>query len=193
MPNLLKQIYAAGTPRESKADNVEYYQEKYPGLGKGGWKQNLIHDLLGQRDITRGSVGEKEYKRLAKNMSRRFDSGEKNGKRGINNPEPRNAAEYKSLGATLPPKPPGGGYHITGTIWFKYADQPCEDREVDEIITGGQAQELANMAYDDMLQSVLNHYMSNDGTKGSIHNDEPMLATSSECAESDLTVEAIEE
>jgi hypothetical protein len=184
MPNLLKQIYDAGTPRETQSDVSSYYRQEYPGqkTNKKGvttyeWQGRLSDDLSNVLGVKRASI------------MRRFQKGRKD-----KEVSKKHADEYEALGAMLPPKPPAGGYHITGTIWFKYADQPCEDREVDEIITGSQAKELANMAYEDMLQSVLNSYMSNDGQgNNNIHKDEPMLAVSSECEESNLTVEAIEE
>jgi hypothetical protein len=185
MPNLYDEVLANSHYRETKADVVAYYQEKYTGYGQQGWKQHIIHDLLGQQDITQNSVGKVEYARLAKNMARRFDPSR------LDRPEPRNADEYRALGETLPPIP-DGRFHITGIIWFKYMDEPCESREVDEVLTYEQSQELAGMAYQEMLQAVTNHYMSNDGTGGDIHEDEPMLVSSQECADSDLTIEVIE-
>lgn len=83
---------------ESKADIIEFYQEKYKGRGKESWKQHLIHDLSAQTGIK------------TKSLEKRFDTQRRN------NPETRNAAQYQELGKTLPPmgyKPKGGEITIT--------------------------------------------------------------------------------
>jgi hypothetical protein len=179
--SFLEQVYDAGTPRETKADVVEYYQEKYTGSGQKGWKQNLIHDLLGARDITRGSVGDVEYKRLAKNTARRFDPSR------IENPEPRNAAEYESLGETLPPRAPYG-LHIDGSIYVTYSKDACVERIIEEDIVGDAAKALFLMAEEDMKQAIFNAYQS-DGA-GDIEFKGP---SQGDCANPVLTVTAIEE
>lgn len=184
MPNLYDEVLANSSPRETKAEIVEYYTKKYGW--PGGGKQHLINDLLDRVfDVTPGTVGREEYKRQYKNISKRFDP------QRLNNPETRNAAQYKALGETLPPVP-DGSFHIVGTIWFRYMDEPCESREVDEELTYEQSQELAGMAYQEMLQAVINSYMTNTGRGGDIHEDEPMLVASNECAESDLHIELME-
>lgn len=180
--SLLEQVYEVSMPRESKADIVDYYQREYPGQGAKGWKQTLIRDLLERNyDVTVGTVGKEEYRRQAKNMAKRFDP------QRLNNPELRNAKEYETLGATLPPMPPEGGYHIFGTIWCKYSDDDtCNEREMDEYITGEAAEELANMSAAEMVQAALNAYQSQDGD---IDFNGPSL---SDCADPELTVEPIE-
>lgn len=176
--SLWQQIHDVGTPRETKADIIEYYYATYAGA----WRQTLIQDLLGIRGVIRDEIGDKEYKRQEHNLRRRFDPDR------IAKPEPRNAEEYRLLGESLPSMPPEGGYHIWGTVWVKYADNPCEEREVDEYITDEQAVELAEMANKEVIQAVVNHYM----TDGDIHDEEPRLFAG-DCQEPDLQVEAIEE
>jgi hypothetical protein len=166
--SFLDEVYAAGAPRETKADVVEYYQSKYTGRGQAGWKQSLIRDLLPYTPQT--------GKNPAKNLARRFDPSR------LNNPEPRNVEQYQELGATLPPKAPEGGYHIHGTYQVKYSDD-CEERTFDEKITGDNAKELAKMAEEDMLQALANYRQTEDfDTQG------PSI-----CGEPELEVEAIEE
>src|ERR1022692_3130988 len=74
----------------TKEEIVEYYQDKYPGTGKNGWKQHIIHDLLPFTPRT--------GKDPAKNLSKRFDP------QRLDNPEPRNKGQYEAIGMTLPPK-----------------------------------------------------------------------------------------
>ncbi len=194
MPNIYDEVLANSHYRETKTEIVKYYQGEYPSRGKKGmssWKQHLVKDLYDI--IYPPDLSTEEKSKKLHNLTKRFDSGKKGGKEPrLNNPEPRNARQYKELGQTLPPIP-NGKFHITGTIWFKYMDETCQDREVDEELTLEQSKELAGMAYMDMLQSVVNHYMSNDGTGGDIHEDEPMLVASMDCAESDLHIEVMDE
>lgn len=179
MSDIYEQIREAGTQRETKADIIDYYQQAYTGYGQHGWKQNLIHDLLRSKDITPNTVGEKEYARLTKNTAKRFDTQRRD------NPEPRNAAEYEALGEGLPPMPPENGYHIFGIIYVAFSDGECEEREIDEYITGKAAEKLANSAEEDIAQRITNHYMEEDDT------DEP-TASIGNCDPPQLNVEAIE-
>lgn len=96
---LMKAIESISTPnyRTSKEEIVSYYQDKYPGTGQNGWRQNLIRDTLATKGITRQSVGDKEYNRLAKNTGRRFDPSR------LHTPEKRSSGDYKKLGEQLPP------------------------------------------------------------------------------------------
>ncbi len=166
--SFLDQVYAAGEPRETKADVVDYYQQTYTGRRQAGWKQSLIRDLLPYTPQTGANP--------AKNLARRFDPSR------LNNPEPRNAEQYQELGATLPPKAPHG-LHIFGIIWVKYSDD-CEERVIDEKIYGDEVKQLYAEAIDEkMLQSMANYYQTGDlDTQG------PAI-----CGEPDLQVEAIEE
>lgn len=167
--SLLEQIYAVSPRRETKSEIIDYYRETYRGRGQTGWKQRLVNDLS-------GITGMKP-----KNLERRFDPS-----RIGNVPRTRREREqYEELGDMLPPMPPEGGYYIHGIVWVRYADDPCEGREVDEYITGDQARQLLKMSVDDALQAVVNHYM-NDTI-----DDEGAL-TVGECQPPDLKVEAIE-
>lgn len=160
---LLDQIYAMGKPRTSKADVVEAYQQRYTGRGQAGWKQHIIHDLLGMQDITVSSVGKKEYARLAKNMARRFDSGKNSKyKRGLSAPEPHNAKQYEELGKHLPPKA-HTGFWLGGTIWVKYSGE-CVERDIDPPmhISIKTAQRLMNMTQAEMEQAIANAYQADD-------------------------------
>lgn len=186
MADLYEQIRAVGTPRDNKADIVEYYQEKYPDTGKRvkEWKQHLVADMLDRlHDVTPATVGKVEYARQAKNLGKRFEQR-------LNNPEPRKAEEYRDFGETLPTKPPEGGYEISGTIWVKFSDGECEEREIDppEYITGEQAQALAEAAYEDALRMIVNEYMEEpfDAEEG---NGNYAIG---DCQPPDLIVSAIE-
>jgi hypothetical protein len=163
---LLEDVYAASHMRETKQEILDYYTQRYPGMGKNGWKQHLIHDLA-------PFVGDVKPKSLEK----RFD------KKRRNDPEPSNAEQYKELGKTLPPMPPSGGYHITGTMHILYSGGSCEEREVDEVISGEDAQNLLNAAADNMLQMLINQYQNGDCN----------MAGPGPCGEPELTVEPIEE
>lgn len=164
----LEQVMAVSHQPQTKAEIIEYYRETYKGRGKEGWKQKLVNDLASITGIK------------PKNLERRFDPSR------INNIEKRNASQYKQLGDTLPPIPPDGGYHIYGVIWVKYSEE-CEEREIDEYITGKAARRLARMAAsesDGLLQAVNNAYQSQEGDID-FKGPQP-------CAEPDLRVEAIE-
>ncbi len=176
--DIYEQMREVGVPRTTKAEIIDYYQQAYTGRGQSGWKQNLIHDLLRSKDITPNTVGEREYARVTKNTAKRFDTQRRN------NPEPRNAAEYEALGEALPAMPPEGGYHIFGIIFVVFSDGECEEREIDEYITGKDADKLAMSAAEDLAQQIINHYMEED-------TDEP-TASIGRCDPPQLTVEAIE-
>jgi|SRR5579872_225186 len=102
--DLKEQVIASQYRRlETKAEIVEAYQESYPGKGKGGrglaWKQALVSDVLRVQGHTPENTDPKEYKRLTKNIGKRFESR-------LASPEPKNKEEYKTIGQTLPPVPP---------------------------------------------------------------------------------------
>ena len=161
---LFEDVYAASYMRETKQDIVDYYQHQYPGLGKNGWKQHLVHDLA-------------EFTGMKpKSLEKRFE-------RRLHNPEPRNAQQYKEFGETLPPMPPSGGYYIHGTIWILYSDGSCEEREIEEMITGEDAQTLLESTADSMLQQLINQYQNGD----------TQMAGPGPCGEPNLTVEPIED
>lgn len=162
--SLYSEVRAASQYRETKAEVVEYYRETYKGRGKESWKQHLVSDLSRITGIK------------PKNLERRFDPSR------ISNPEKRNADQYRQLGEQLPPIAPDGGYHVYGVIWVKYSED-CEERDVDEYITGKAAERLAKMAYEDMMQAVANAYQSQEGDID--------FRGPTPCAEPDLHVEPI--
>jgi hypothetical protein len=162
---LLEDVYAASRMRETKQDIMDYYQRRWPNMGKNGWKQHLVHDLS-------------EFTGMkTKSLEKRFD------KQRRNNPEPQNAEQYRAFGETLPPMPPSGGYHITGTMHILYSGGSCEEREVDEMITGEDAENLLAAAADNMLQMLINQYQNGDC----------QMAGPGPCGEPELTVEPIED
>ena len=168
MADILQQIYDVSIPRTTKAEVVAGYQEKYGGkLGKGGWKQAIVHDLAEMFGLK------------PKSLEKRFDL------QRLERPELRNAAQYEQIGATLPPMAPEEGYHIFGIVWVKGSDGNCEEREVDEYIVGSEARDLLKMSSDAMLDAVVHHYFDTDF-------DEEIPLTAAGCQGSDLTVEAIE-
>jgi hypothetical protein len=141
---------------QNKAEAVADYQRQFPGLGKGGWKQHLIHDLLASRDLP-PNLDKAEYSRLKKNLSKRFDSGSKGGKASrLNNPEPRNDSEYQALAIVAP----DGGYHVhyVGGLLFS----ECELREFDVDITGDDADTIAKYP-DKVVQIAIMIYMQLEG------------------------------
>lgn len=181
--SFLDQVRAVSSPIESKADVVAYYQQNYKGRGAAGWKQNLIGDLLGIRGITESDVGKAEYARQKKNLAKRFEP------KRIGTPEAgKTGEEYELLGESLPPTAPEGGYHVWGIIHVKMSDGDCEEREIDEEIVGEDAQQLLTMSNADMLQAIVNHYMSD----GDLEIDEPIAAIG-DCRPPNLQVEPIEE
>ncbi len=149
MSDVLSQVLEVSPARTTKAEIIDYYRATYGPLGsKNSWKQHLINDLSPIAGIA------------PKNLEKRFDAGPKG---RINNPEPRNAAQYKELGEQIAPRVPDGGYHITGTVYVKFSDGECEEREVDEVIEGKDAAALLAMALDQAedvaYQAIVNHYM----------------------------------
>lgn len=172
MPDLFTQVHAASIPLTSKADIVEYYKAEHPR----NWQASLVHDLHPFTHV-----------KSEHNLARRFSSGEKGGENRLARPgSKKEQEEYRALGETLPRKAPEGGYHIYGTVWIKYSPGECEEREVDEYITGKEAQALAKMASADMAQAVINHYNTDP------FGDESH-ATIGDCNPPDLYVEPIEE
>ena len=115
-------------PPATKAEVVAYYQAKYAGRGAAGWKQHLIHDLLPFTPQT--------GKNPAKNLAKRFDP------QRLHNPEPRNAYQYRTLGATIGVKPPENGYHIHYDGWILFSNV-CSYRTFDVYIVGEWSKQVA--------------------------------------------------
>jgi hypothetical protein len=159
------QVLAASMPRGTKADIIAYYQAVYPAKGKGSWKQRLVNDLA-------GITGMKP-----KNLEKRFDTQRRN------NPEKRNAAQYRELGDQLPPKAPDDGFRISGVVYVKYSGD-CEERYVNIEVKGGDAEKLVLMAAQEQAdQGVVNAYNGLD-----VDEKQGYLS----CRDSQLEVEPIE-
>lgn len=172
--SIIDQVLQVSPARTTKADVIAGYRELYKGRGADGWKQHIVRDLASLTGMK------------PKNLERRFDPSR------IGN-VPRRASEkqeYETLGQQLPPRVPDGGYHITGVVYVKFSDGECEERDVDETITGSDARALLAMALDQAdevaYQAIVNHYMKED-----MDTDEPTASIGS-CQEPRLTVSPIE-
>jgi hypothetical protein len=140
--DLFAQVRAASIPLETKQDIIEHYQGEYGRT----WAAHLTRDL--------SPIAGK----APRNLARRFNPDR------INNPEPRNAEQYKQLGKQLPGKAPEGGYHVWGTIQVKYSGD-CEEREVDFDVIGEDADYLASAsdaAQRQAINNIYNGYTSDD-------------------------------
>lgn len=153
----------------TKAEIIDYYQREYPSRGKGSWKQMLVNTLSAM-------TGQKP-----KTLEKRFDVQRRN------NPEPKNAQQYKDLGAMLPPQLPKGEYHVTGIVWVKFSDGACEERDVDEVLSYEEAVAMLKMNSRDAAQMLVNKYMEEEPDE-----DEP-TASIGDCNPPDLEVTLIEE
>lgn len=142
--SLYGDIVAGLKPRETKAEVIDYYRQTYKGRGQKGWRQHLVQRLS---EIT----GLKP-----KNLERRLDPSR------INNPEKRNADQYKQLGEELPPMPPDNGFHVSGVIWVRYSEE-CEERYPDYDLTYEESVQLIRMAHGGMGEAaVSNGYNDKD-------------------------------
>lgn len=156
----VEQVKAAGIqPPSTKAEAVAYYQRIAPATGKNGWKQRLIHALL---PFTRQTG-----KNPAKNLAKRFDP------QRLHNPEPRNAAEYRALGASIGVKPPKYGYHITFDGWINFS-AACSLRSFSVDVTGEWAKQLSQEPAL-FQQAMLLLYMEEDDQDRDLEEQEPSV------------------
>lgn len=179
------------TTRKTREDVVDYFQEKYPGskMNKNGkeifeWHRKLAEEM---QPFARGAKGQQMS---IPNLMRRFQ------KRGGVDPfdkEPsrKQQAEYEALGATLPPMIPEGGFHITGTICIHYADDPCEERDIDIVIDGEDARKMVE---NPDMQAIVNVYMEwgYDGPDAEAGGPPLTACAGGEDCEPDLSIEPIE-
>jgi hypothetical protein len=162
MTSLEDQVRTLGTPiyASTKAEVIAVYQAEYKGRGQAGWKQHLVHDLAEQTGMK------------TKSLEKRFE-------KRIINPEKRNAAQYETLGKTLPPidyEVPEDGAIAKGTLWIRVS-KTCEPRYDKEVFLS--ADDLKAMRKsDNMAQYVVDRYMEESGT------------AAESCAEPKLTVTA---
>lgn len=158
---VIEDIKAASIqPPMTKAEMVLYYQKLYPGTGAAGWKQHLIKDLLPFTPQT--------GKNPAKNLAKRFDP------QRLGNPEPRNAAQYKALGAKIGRKPPKYGYHLEFSGWLRFSNV-CAYRGGKTVdITGEWA---AQVAADPSLavRAMLLIYLEEDDQEKDIDEQSPSV------------------
>lgn len=173
---------------ETREEIIAYYQHEYPGVKyihkKSGtveqfeWKRKLSEEI---QPFTRGKSGQPQG--LA-SIQRRFQTGREGSKTS-----PKQAAEYKALGETLPAQPPRYGYHVEGTICMRYVSEnnaPCEDRYWNYAVTG----EWKNLLFaTGSLDGLFNLYMT-----GQWEDPDPafVLCHSDDC-EIDLTVTELTE
>lgn len=178
-----EQVRAAGTPRETKADVIEYFQETYKGVKTKSngdkvyeWKTELVNALTGVATNKNGELMSRA------NIARRFQSG-----REVKpEKQQKTKEEYQHIGETIPTKPPENGYLVEGVVYIKFSDGECEPRDVEEYITGADADALAKAAGDDLLSMLVNRYMElEDG-------EEPGYSIG-QCDDPELTVTPIEE
>lgn len=142
MADIYEQVIAVSDPRETQADVLDYYQRAYGG----GWKSKLARDLSPIAGVKPDSI------------MRRFQKG----RSGSAKSRAQSQAEYQELGEQLPPKAPESGYHIHGTIWVQFSGD-CEEREIDETITGADADELVILASKGLGEkAIINQYMGDD-------------------------------
>lgn len=177
MSDLHAQIQAISHVRESKQDVIEYFKEQYPG-SKMDSKGRKIEKWRGEAANALSEVTGLSHD----SALRRFQGTRAESSKVTN----KTKAEFKAIGEKLPIKPPPGGYHIFGTVYMKFSSGDCEEREVDEYITGEEADELANMSNGHTGQAVVNHYMEDALWS------EPSARIGG-CQEPELTVDAIEE
>lgn len=156
-------IRATFRPRETREDVVDYFQKKYPGthIDKRGkvtydWKSELVTAL---QPFTRGRLGLMQSRA---SVARRF---QKRGEQEYHetSPSAKQQEEYRALGATLPGIPPDA-IRISGTICIRYQDDPCEEREVDELFEGDDLDFLLQTV--EPMQSIVNLYMEGPADYG---------------------------
>jgi len=133
----------------TKAQVIEGYQKKYEGkLGRGGWKQALTHDLSPIAGIK------------PKNLEKRFDAGPKG---RINNPEPKNKAQYVELGRKLPPIGfiPPSSFTVTFMLDIKISNNCGHIRGPYTVHIGGKdAEEFAKHP---TFEMVMAYYFADGG------------------------------
>jgi len=180
---LAKRVRDVSSPRESREDVIEYYQEKYPGQKtlKNGqvqyeWKKKIVDAELALNPNAKRASLNKRYQK--EKGVERYLKGK---------PKPEVQAQYKALGEKLPPKPPAG-ITVTGTVCVRYQDNPCEPRTFTVTLEGGEMRVLLE-SFD--MQTIINKYMMID-----VDDAEPTI---SECpcngddCECDFEITAIEE
>lgn len=155
MRSLRDQINEVSQMRDTRDLVIDYFKQEYPGksVQKNGrvieeWKGKLV----GALEATALDKNGKPYKRAS--LQRRFETGRETSKVSA-----KQKAEYKAVGALLPPIPPDGGYVVSGTIHIRYS-RTCEEREIEDIYITGEAARLFAETAD--IQIVINLYNDMD-------------------------------
>lgn len=152
---LASRIKELSTPRETREDVVEYYQEKYPE----NWSRKLAE---GHQGFT---TGKKTTFQSITSIQRRFQA--RGGKRWEDtNPSAKQREEYAAHGEYLPPKPPDA-IRVDGNVCVRYQDNPCETRDISITLEGDEMKYLLE-TYD--MQVIINKYMLID-----LDDDDPTI------------------
>jgi ribosomal protein L25 (general stress protein Ctc) len=184
---LAKRIKEISTPRQTREDVVEYYQEKYPGYKtdkKGNvtyeWKSKLVDDLQGFTTSKSGGLQSRA------SVARRFQT--RGGKSWEDSsPSAKQREEYAALGEYLPKKPPSA-VQVDGQVCVRYQDNPCEPRNISIILEGDEMKILLEQMD---MQVIINKYMVVD-----LDDDEPTITEcpcNGDYCECDFTITPIED
>lgn len=187
-----EEVLGAARPSPTKAGVISYYKREYPeyttqvkgGKNKGKeivhkpWQAKLAEQLSGTDDKK-----SRAYQSALRNFQKRGTQQAKVPKEET----PKWKKVVEDLSFILPPP---CGFHVSGTLRAKISES-CIEREIDFDITKSNAKDLVGGEDDDdMLQMVMNIYMS-DGAQGSARDDHAAIPAS-ECGESELTITVID-
>lgn len=148
--SLYQQILGASEQRTTKQDFISYYQSRYGA----GWKRAAAIKISGTNDAKARS-----YQSVMRNFQ-----GKRLHQEG-------DTIKWHELTKDLPPMPPEDGYHIHGKIWLKYSEE-CEEREVDVVISGDEAQRLLSTSVEYSLINAYNEQGIDDEPPASPCNEE---------------------
>lgn len=132
---LLKPVYLS-----SKAGIVEYYKDVYGDrTGRGGWKDHLVKDLAAQTGMK------------PKSLEKRFDPAR------LNNPEPKNKAQYEALGKKLPPSAyvpkRARGARVSFSIYFKISQSYKRVNQTVDLTDDQTARLMGEGDFDAVLEA----------------------------------------
>ncbi len=178
--SFLEEVFEVSPRRTSKAEVVDYYRSQYPGSKTDKRGRTIEAWRSKAADVYQQVTG------LNRNSALREFQGTRANSSGRTNRE-----TWETIGDMLPPMVPENGYLITGTVWVKFSDGQCEERELtDERITGKEARALLKAAIEENERQLedyaLNHYMT-DSIDDSEHE-----ARYGDCQAPDLHIQAIE-
>ena len=153
-------------PRETREQVINYFKAEYPGekvLKNGSiryeWKEQLTSMLEAFTVDAKG----KPYKRAS--IARRFQKDTKTGKDRYESTQPnaKQKAEYKAIGALLPK---ADGLSVYGKLYIQYS-QTCEEREIDIVLEGDALKAFLENPSFELLVNVYqdDDYDTEDGFK----------------------------